>query len=224
MIQAVKLSIDCFKKSDISEKVSLSCKKKIVGNVYFGAVDYSIVVDCIDIILTMAPELDAGEMQNLVQQRCSKEFLAKVAVDPTIHGTKRKPEVESNLEKLKPINTFGIATDGTHWSFMKTCYDSTRGKNHFIRSFRYCSYDVRYIKELISRIIGIIFQQLNEIRNSTSYKAFKQYPTEALLACEISTGNEVMPNAYPKVRYLHEELEQDDDDESEQDENNSVEN
>lgn len=70
LIGSVNLMVDYLKAQQTSnEKLSLSCEKQIVGNVYQGPVDYVVVFDCLDIVLTEAKkdmDLKKGVLQNLL--------------------------------------------------------------------------------------------------------------------------------------------------------------
>ncbi len=202
LISCVKLMIDHLKEKQFTEKLVLSCEKKILGNVYFGPVDYSVVFDCLDIVLTEAKrgssELKNGILQNILQQRSAKEFLAKVVIDPSLTGSERKRVYEETFLSLVPIPSYGIVSDGSNWIFTKTIYDTTSKKTIIIQS---SSYNILpeltkdNIKTLISRILGIIHVQLAVIEENAVYKKFKHAkiePRERTLGREVTVATEVI--------------------------------
>jgi hypothetical protein len=181
LISSVKLMIDRLKQENCKEKVSLSCEKKIIGNCYFGSVDYSMVFDCFDIVVTEAKrgytEWMEDILRNIVQQRSAKEFLSKAIMDPSLTGENRKRKYEENFSVMVPLPSYGIVSNGMDWIFIKTIYNCSSKKTVVVHSASYNilpKISLEDIKQLISRIVGILELQLKETKSNNTYQKFKR--------------------------------------------------
>jgi hypothetical protein len=121
----------------------------------------------LDIVLTEAKssELKAGILQNILQQRSAKEFLAKL-------------KYSEDLIALTPLSSYGIVSDGSNWIFTKLIYDHITRKVFLIKSSS-CNIlpqlTVENVKKLISRILGMINVQLQTIQFIKNLNDQKSY-------------------------------------------------
>jgi Mor family transcriptional regulator len=126
LIGALRLVQLFLKKTGNIGRLSLICEKIIVGLHARGPVDYVVVFDCLDIILTEAKKLaiSEGVIQNLLQQRASQEFLTNVLLDFDETGESRKRCFQDAFDKIASTATCGCATTGSEWIFTKIRYDN----------------------------------------------------------------------------------------------------
>lgn len=182
LIWAVSGMIDYLRQETREEVLKLSCEKKIVGRSYNGPVDYTIIFDALDIVLTEAKkgELKDGVLQNLLQLRSGQEFLANALVTTSLTGKKREQEFDNILEDIVSVPSFGVVSNGKVWIFTKTVCDPIDGfKSTIVRSHPYpisldqTDLNVTEISKVISKITQIIYSQIQNIDGSEKYKRRK---------------------------------------------------
>lgn len=110
-----------------SGKLSMVCEKRIIGKRAHGPVDYSLLFDCLDLVLTEAKrgDLDLGVTQNLLQQRACHEFLANTLIDYGAIQDARKRKFDEAFADVALTPTCGITSTGGKWVLSRTEY--TRG-------------------------------------------------------------------------------------------------
>jgi hypothetical protein len=124
LVYSVNITIDYLKSQNINPSILLCCEKEILGRRYHGPVDYSLMYDIFDIILTEAKKSDitSGIYQNLLQQHASLEFISNLFTDKNYVGKRRRDEFEEIYNDLKLFGTAGIITTGNLWTFTKIVY------------------------------------------------------------------------------------------------------
>lgn len=134
LVHSIKLVIDYLKSIGDESTLLLSCEKEILGRKFHGPVDYSLMYDIFDIVLTEAKKLDivSGINQNLLQQHASLEFLSDLFTSKTNLGKRRREEFEEIYKDLKSVSTAGIITTGKQWIFVKIV--SNNGSRKVYRS------------------------------------------------------------------------------------------
>ena len=182
LIWAVSGMIDYLRQESREEVLKLSCEKKIVGRSYNGPVDYTIIFDALDIVLTEAKkgQLKDGVLQNLLQLRSGQEFLANALVTTSLTGKKREQEFDSILGDIVSVPSFGVVSNGKNWMFTRTVCDPDDGfKSIIVRSRAYpisldqTDLDVSEISKVISMVTQIIYTQIQNIDGSEKYKKRK---------------------------------------------------
>lgn len=128
LVGALRLVLIFLKSTENSGKVSLICEKIIVGLHAHGPVDYVVVFDYLDIIITEAKKSDIsqGVIQNLLQQRASQEFLTNVLVDFGEKGESRTRSFQQAFDEIASIATCGCVTTGSTWIFTKIRYNGNK--------------------------------------------------------------------------------------------------
>jgi len=121
--------------------VSMGCEKRVVGHYGRGPIDYVFIFRSVLILLTEAKlnDLDAGFIQNIMQQQSSRDFLTSVLVDadgPPVFAELRKRKFEEISNKLSSFASFGVVTTASSWLFTKVERDPDDGKAVITRSKR----------------------------------------------------------------------------------------
>ena len=139
LIGALRLVLIFLRNSGNAGKLSLVCEKIVVGLHAHGPVDYVVVFDYLDIILTEAKKLEIsqGVIQNLLQQRASQEFLTNVLLDFNETGESRKRCFQEAFDVVASTSTCGTVSTGSEWVFTKICYDTLTRKSKVELSKRY---------------------------------------------------------------------------------------
>jgi hypothetical protein len=135
-------------------KLSLICEKIVVGLHAHGPVDYVVVFDYLDIILTEAKKLDIsqGLIQNLLQQRASQEFLTNMLIDFNETGESRKRCFQEAFDVVASTSTCGTVTTGSEWVFTKTRYNTLTKRSKVELSERF-SIELGSAKEVLQESI-----------------------------------------------------------------------
>lgn len=168
LIGALRCVLDLCKQLYGDTVLSLMCEKRIVGHHALGPVDYAIVFDCLDILLTEAKKRDLpmGIVQNLLQQRASQQMLANTLIDFNATGENRKRLFKEAFEEVAETASYGIASTGTQWVFSKTKYINENVTDVFLSdeiALDLSNLDAGKIKSLLSRIANMILTQIRDI-------------------------------------------------------------
>ena len=175
LVTVVNLAIDY--RSTLSEsssdrsKLSLVCERVLLGMNAQGPVDYSILFDLIDLVLSEAKkkDLDTGVVQCLLQQRASQEFLVNVLIDLELNGESRKRKFEETFDVVSAIPTFGITSTGSEWVFSTIFIDSS-GQTCVVLSntiqLDLARPDLTTVSNLVSRIVNIVLNQIEKVKES----------------------------------------------------------
>eukprot|EP01036_Dinobryon_divergens_P024427 gene24427-32876_t len=153
LVGALRLVLIFLKNSNNSGKLSLICEKIVVGLHAHGPVDYVVVFDYLDIILTEAKkrEISQGVIQNLLQQRASQEFLTNILLDFNETGESRKRSFQEAFNEIASTPTCGTVTTGSEWVFTKILYHGP-GKSEVVLSERY-SLELGSSREVLQKAI-----------------------------------------------------------------------
>ncbi len=122
LIASIRIVSSYLKWKQYASKLSLVNEKYVYGLKASGPVDYIIMLDYLDIILTEAKKETAREgiIQNLLQQHASLEFLSNILIDIDIVGLDRKRKFNETFEDIRlSFPTFGIVSTGSEWIFTK---------------------------------------------------------------------------------------------------------
>lgn len=168
LIGALRCVLSLCKRLYGEKVLSLMCEKRIIGRHALGPVDYAIVFDCLDILLTEAKKMNLpmGIIQNLLQQRASQQMLANTLIDFNAIGENRKRLFKEAFEEVAETATYGIASTGTQWVFSKTKYINENATDVFLSdeiTLDFSNIDAGKIKSLLSRISNIILTQIHDI-------------------------------------------------------------
>lgn len=174
LIYAVQLVVDRLKSENNTKPLLLVCEKEILGKRFHGPVDYSLMYEIVDIVLTEAKRVDLefGILQNLLQQHASQEFLANAFVNENVTGKRFREEAESHYSEISRMPTYGIVSTGESWTFLKFYHQPSKAiyrseVYHLNLQFRYASEHVETFVEsiavLLRFIIGIIYDQIHWI-------------------------------------------------------------
>jgi hypothetical protein len=122
LIASIRIVAYYLKTKGYTNKLSLVYEKYVYGLKASGPVDYIIMLDYLDIILTEAKKETAHEgiIQNLLQQQASLEFLSNILIDSDIVGMDRKRVFSETFEDIRlSFPTYGIVSTGSEWIFTK---------------------------------------------------------------------------------------------------------
>jgi hypothetical protein len=121
LIGAVRIIQNYLERERITGFLSLVCEKIVI-------VDYVILFDFLDIILTEAKTLDLkdGIIQNLLQLRSSQEFLANSLSSVTDVGDERKRNFDGAFEAIAKTPALGTVSNGREWVFTKLAYNEEK--------------------------------------------------------------------------------------------------
>lgn len=100
--------------------VSMMCEKRIVVMSGCGPVDYVMVYQNLNIVLTEAKkeDIEAGMNQNIVQQEVSLESLSHEIASLDTNGKDKKRKYNEIYDIVSKIPTFGIVTNAYQWQFL----------------------------------------------------------------------------------------------------------
>jgi hypothetical protein len=166
------------------ERLELTCEKNIIGLHAHGPVDYTIMFDCLDIVLTEAKkhEVEDGILQNLLQQRASQEFLSNTLLSDNASnehfvGYDRKRKFNEIFKDIASIPTFGIVSTGSEWVLTKLLYNSVTEKSslqisHKITVSLAATEVVIFeeMKKLILKLANLILQHVENVRGSEKFQ------------------------------------------------------
>jgi hypothetical protein len=122
LIASIRIVAYYLKTKGYTNMLSLVYEKYVYGLKASGPVDYIIMLDYLDIILTEAKKETAHEgiIQNLLQQQASLEFLSNILIDSDIVGMDRKRVFSETFEDIRlSFPTYGIVSTGSEWIFTK---------------------------------------------------------------------------------------------------------
>lgn len=183
LIGALRLVLIFLKKSGNSGRLSLICEKIIVGLHAHGPVDYVVVFDYLDIILTEAKKLEIlpGVIQNLLQQRASQEFLTNVLLDFKETGESRKRCFQLAFDDIASTATCGCATTGSEWIFTKIRYNNVSKQSVVEISEKYiidlgsAKEELQHaIKPILSIFVRMTMDQIDAVTSNSKLAARRQ--------------------------------------------------
>lgn len=184
LVEVVLLTSQVWKstaESTVDCNLSLACERIIVGKGAHGPVDYSILLDWVDFVLTEVKhhDMSMGIVQNLVQQAACKEFLANAVVPWSFVGKKRKQEFESTYGSISKLSSYGVATTGDAWVL---CKYTPKGDNQSAAAviskeirigIREAVLDETEIRHLLSCLVHILLTLMKEMQTEPQLKKFK---------------------------------------------------
>lgn len=202
LIYSVQLVIDRLRSDNNMKPLLLVCEKEILGKRFHGPVDYSLMYEIVDIVLTEAKRIDLeqGILQNLLQQRASQEFLANAFVNENLTGKRYREVAELNYKDISRMPTYGIVSTGEKWTFLKFYHQPS---NQIYQSdvyqvnlqHRHCSshFDafVDSIAVLLRFIIGIIYDQITWIESHEGVWKRQKIDLDAILRRESTLSSHV---------------------------------
>ena len=202
LVGALRLVLIFLKKTGNSGRLSLICEKIIVGLHAHGPVDYVVVFDYLDIILTEAKKLEIlqGVVQNLLQQRASQEFLTNVLLDFEETGESRKRCFQDAFDKIASTATCGCATTGSEWIFTKIRYNNVSKQSVVEISEKYTidlgstKEDLQQaIKPILSIFVRMTMDQIDAVAMNTGLAERRQrtLPPLSVFNLQAEEGNAV---------------------------------
>lgn len=172
-----------------SSKLSLACERIIVGKSAHGPVDYSILLDWIDFVLTEVKlkDMSAGIVQNLVQQAACKQFLANTVIPLSGDRETKKKKYEDAFDSVTSIASYGVATTGDRWVLsrcdrilsdgsFKTVVKLSEEFSIGINSER--SINREKVSRLLSCLVQVLIVLMRDMRDKPNLKKFKNTMTE----------------------------------------------
>ena len=189
LIGALRLVLIFLKKSSNNGKLSLMCEKVLVGLHAHGPVDYVVVFDYLDIILTEAKKVDIpnGVIQNLLQQRASQEFLSNVLLDCNEKGESRKRRFQEVFEAIASTATCGAVTTGSEWIFTRILYNHGTKKSQVELSEKYLiplGSAKEVLREAIEPVLSIFVRmtidQIMAVTENTRLEELRKRPMPPL--------------------------------------------
>lgn len=202
LIGAIKLMLKYLRDRQLNTTLSLVCEKQLIGRRAHGPVDYVLVYDILDIILTEAKKQDIkqGTIQNLLQQRASLDFLCNTLVDFSLTGRKRKEKFEEMFHDLASVPTCGIVSTGEKWVFT-VCERLPEGKTQ-VRQSKEITLNLDGSEEdltttvevLLSKIAHLIHRQIENFKESEVInKRRKLWPSStSIMEAEVSQANAIL--------------------------------
>ena len=202
LVGALRLVLIFLKKTGNSGRLSLICEKIIVGLHAHGPVDYVVVFDYLDIILTEAKKLEIlqGVIQNLLQQRASQEFLTNVLLDFEETGESRKRCFQHAFDEIASTATCGCATTGSEWIFTKIRYNNVSKQSVVEISEKYTidlgstKEDLQQaIKPILSIFVRMTMDQIDAVAKNTGLAERRQrtLPPLSVFNLQAEEGNAV---------------------------------
>jgi len=161
LVGALRLVLIFLKNSNIAGKLSLLCEKIVVGLHAHGPVDYVVIFDYLNIILTEAKkhDINQGIIQNLLQQRASQEFLTNMLLDVNETGESRKRCFQETFDVVASTATCGTVTTGSEWVFTKIRY-CTLTKKSQVELSEWYTMDLGSAKEVLQESVKPILSIL----------------------------------------------------------------
>ena len=88
---------------DNKNMLTLACERIVLGQEAHGPVDYSILFDWFDIVLTEAKkdDLNGGIVQNYLQLKAAKQFTANSIIEFNVYGSEKKRKYEEAFNSHK---------------------------------------------------------------------------------------------------------------------------
>jgi hypothetical protein len=201
LIGVIKLMLKYLRDHHMSTSLSLVCEKLLIGRLAHGPVDYVLIYDFLDIILTEAKKQDIKEgiIQNLLQQRASLDFLSNILLDFNLTGRKRKEKFDEIYNDVASVPTCGIVSTGEKWVFT-ICERQLDGKTRVTQSNEISiKLDgseeelTTSLEVLLSKIAYLIHRQIEKLTKSEALnKRRKSLPsTHCILEAEMSQTNDI---------------------------------
>uniref|UniRef100_A0A7S0SWT7 Uncharacterized protein n=1 Tax=Chromulina nebulosa TaxID=96789 RepID=A0A7S0SWT7_9STRA len=201
LVGVVHLMLNYLRSNSINKSLSMVCKKLLCGRRAYGSVDYVLVYDSLNIIITEANKqnINQGIIQNLLQQRASLDFLSNILVDYNLTGNKRKQMFDEVFRDVSSVPTYGIVSTGDIW-VLTMCKRTDDGKTIVIPSKEIIiklDGTEQQLKDsvqlLLSKLVYIVFIQIDKINQNESHnKRRRTMPSDMILRIEASMGNELI--------------------------------
>eukprot|EP01039_Chlorochromonas_danica_P005287 gene5287-5822_t len=192
LIEVVLLCVRIWKRMhpDTQSMLTLVCERLIVGQEAHGPVDYSILFDWFDLILTEAKrdDLDAGIVQNYLQLFASKQFTANTVVDYHVYGSEKKRKYEEAFQRLATIPSYGIVSTGYKWALTSAEGGRIELSND-IKLDLEGGIEREALSSLVSRIVAIVLRQMTAVTES---EALKKISAQLGRVVGLSTGEAVI--------------------------------
>ena len=181
-----------------NKNLTIVCNKDIIGKSAYGIVDYSIIYDCMDLIVTESKNdnLNTSIVQNLLQQRACQDFLTNTLIDYNTIQSERKRKFYETFDDIVLTPTYGITTTGSQWVLSKIVCNRRQDTGE-IQSRVYISdtieinlsnIDTIQLKRLMSRVAHLIIQYTNAITLNNNLnkrrKAVFSYESTASIALQ----------------------------------------
>jgi hypothetical protein len=122
LIASLRLGVRYLANHKYDNMLTLVCEKVIVGLLAHGPVDYIMMMDYFDMVLTEAKkqDLEYGLVQNLLQQYSSLEYLSNVVNASEANYLEKKRKAAELMNSLSTtLTTYGIVSTGKEWIFSK---------------------------------------------------------------------------------------------------------
>jgi hypothetical protein len=179
LVASIRLALKYMQSKHYHNSLSLVYEKFVNGLHAQGPVDYIIMLDYLDIILTEVKKESATEgiIQNLLQQQASLEYLSNILINADVVGLERKRKFHEIYDELHmSLPTFGVVSNGSEWIFTK-CIGN---KNHFIEKtsiaisntikINYSEHTVHELEDTIKRILftitNMIIIQIENVKDN----------------------------------------------------------
>ena len=132
-----------------------------------GPVDYSILFDWIDLVLTEAKKdaLDVGIVQNYLQLFASKQFIANTIMDRNVYGSEKKRKFKEAFDSLAGIPSYGIVSTGYKWVLTSTLGGMIALSSEIFLDLE-GTINRETLSSLISRIVAIVLNQMTAVTES----------------------------------------------------------
>jgi hypothetical protein len=202
LIGVIKLMLKYLKDHQMSTSLLLVSEKLVIGRLAHGPVDYVLIYDFLDIILTEAKKQDIkdGIIQNLLQQRASLDFLSNVLLDFNLTGRKRKEKFDEIFRDVSSVPTCAIVSTGEKWVFT-VCERQPDGKT-YVRQSNEISIKLDGSEEeltsslevLLSKIANLIHRQIEKLTNNEALnKRRKSFPSnDSIMEAEMYQTNDIL--------------------------------
>jgi hypothetical protein len=201
--ESVRVVVRYLKRNKFQRKLSVVYERQLTGLHGHGPVDYSILLDFLDIVLTEAKkgDLKSGLLQNLLQQRAALEFLANMVIGKEVKGVLRKRKFSEMFDQLRfEIPTFGIVSTAKEWQFSRSVgvneeYQSTSVKlSQLIQlPFQTPSPErTNALKVIMGTIVNILDQQVTAV-SSNEVKLLRSFGMDfdTVIACEVAIASNI---------------------------------
>jgi hypothetical protein len=165
-------------------------------------VDYSVMFDCLDIVLTEAKKenVEDGILQNVMQQRAAQEYVSNILVGDK-YGLERKRKFEEVFQDIASVPSYGIISTGATWVLTKVTYfETTKQSELSISDPIEVSLDSNednlksLLTKLIQKLTHIIVSQVNHILNNENFQSRRKIdssPFDNIVLAELSEAIEL---------------------------------
>jgi len=201
LIGVLRLLKAFLKSSNIDMRLSLLSKKFIIGQHAYGSVDFVMVFEHLEVMITKTKryEMLKGIVQNLIQQRASQEFFTKclnIEEQNKNEEPSRKRPLQEAFGNHIISETCGCVTSGNDWVFTKLQYNNVTKQSNVSISETYSinwksSKEVLQdtIRPILSKYVRMVIDYIEiDVRNmyrKQSLDAFEVYKKQAKDGIEV---------------------------------------